>query len=544
MFAISPQLSKIVLALLLLTPWFSLYQKILFPHFSQTGFDGSIIILVELIFIIFVAVFGKHPKPTKDGLYLLLAVSGWHITGFISAYLGEHFYPSLIKQIEYLIHCIFAYSAWIFLSQTQKQERMAWFLVFTFIWVIYYILGAWSITEDTFNFNWVHGTPMFNNIRHLGYLQVAVLPFLLLPLIANKNYKYLTCLFLLTVFWSSVIWSGARSTFLASILLSISLIWFYKQERRALSIMMIASLIVGWLNALQFPSNSSSMDPYRLLFLESRVGNADLNNIADLNKISSGRIEIWSEILTSLWPNHFLVGHGADNYSFMKPLINFNVSQAHNTFFQLLSGVGVVGMISITLAHLFSINLWLKIQATKINIIARFSFIGVLCASMLDGHFYHTFSLLWIMIILSLCFPHPQSKQETTRKRFIMPILIISASCILIFNLQKHWQSYIQQQFPLEYAEQLKIVQSYPSFYRPTEWIYREESKQELRSQAIELGKTIGPRHCNFHLIEFMEAPESNLDSLENGLASTCSKSELVNVKNERIQKYLNKGVE
>ncbi len=166
MFTISPQLSKIILSALFLLPAFSLYIKILIPYLAQTGFDGAAIVCFEIVFIVFIALFGQHPKDiSRNGLYLIAAICFWHILGIISALLSDHFYVSLIKQIEYAVHCLFAYSAWVFLSQTQKAEKMSYFLIFTLVWVVYYILATWHSHPDAYHHDWALGTPMFNNIR-------------------------------------------------------------------------------------------------------------------------------------------------------------------------------------------------------------------------------------------------------------------------------------------------------------------------------------------------------------------------------------------
>tara|TARA_B100001063_G_scaffold110415_1_gene103077 strand:+ start:403 stop:2028 length:1626 start_codon:yes stop_codon:yes gene_type:complete len=536
MFAISPQLSKILLAFLLLTPWFSLYQKILFPHLAQTGFDGAVITLVELIFIIFIAAFGKHPRLTKQGALLLAALVGWHVSGVISAYLSEHFYSSLIKQIEYLVHCMFAYSVWVFLSQTQKQEKTAWFLVFTFLWIIYYILCAWYINQDPYNYNWVQGTPLINNIRHLGYLQIVILPFLIFPIINNHQSKYLISSLLLIIFWTSVIWTGARSTFLASIGLSMIMIWFYRDNRKEIAISLVLSSIIGWFIALQFATSSASMDPYRLLFLDSRVEQASIN------QISSGRLDIWLGLLEATWHKNIWFGLGPDTYSYIRPLINSQVSQAHNTLIQLFSGIGIFGISFIVMTVVAILRIWSASKSNNITNIARLSLIGVLSASMLDGHFYHSFSLVWIMIVTALGFSPPKHILDETKKRFILPLLIIATCTLCLPSIQKHWHTYIQQQFPLEHKEQIDAVASFPSYYHPIEWIYSDQTKPELRKEAIDLGQKNGPRFCNYYLIEFLESDLNNQKLLENNLIRNCSLSELRATENPEILKLLNKG--
>lgn len=536
MFTISPQLSKTILAFLLLIPWFTLYQKILFPHFAQTGFDGQIILLAEIIFISFVVIFGQHPRLTKNGAYLLAAITFWHISGFTSAYLSEHFHASLIKQIEYLIHCMFAYCVWVFLRQTQKQERMAWFLIFTFVWAIYYIYCAWHVNEDAFNHNWVQGTPMFNNIRHLGYLQTLILPFLLLPLLSEQKSKYIVIFSLLSIFWASVFWSGTRSTFITSLLISAFICLYFKNERKNLSILFISSLIVGLLIALQFKTNSASMDPLRLFFLSS-----DISEDVSVNSLSSGRLDIWIKLFSETMSRSPWLGLGANPYAYIYPMINSSVSQAHNTFIQMLSATGLIGVSLLAVIFFYTLKIWITSKANLLTMLARISIIGVCFNSLMDGHFYHTFSLVLVMITLALSFhSQPDNQNRKSLKKHLLPSIIIILVPICIYPLQKHWETYIQQQFQLEFQEQIDIVAGFPSYYRPTEWIYNEQSKPNLRQAAIKFGQQHGPRFCSYYLFEFMEANSEKQLHLSRNLKKYCSTSELAHTNNDAILKLIN----
>jgi len=170
--------------------------------------------------------------------------------------------------------------------------------------------------------------------------------------------------------------------------------------------------------------------------------------------------------------------------------------------------------------------------------LARVSFLGAAMASMLDGHFYHTFSLAWLMIILAVSFnPAPSEKFEQSYKNSTYAIIIILVFCV--FFLQKHWNSYIQQQFPLTHESQLESVIEFPSYHRPIEWIYSQYSNPDLRSKALSFGQENGPRKCNYYLLEYLDAPESATSSAKQNILNLCTTYEIQKTQNTELIELL-----
>ena len=533
MYPISPQLNKILLAFLFLLPAFSLYIKIIWPHLAQTGFDGTAIICFELIFILFIAVFGKHPKNiSRNSYFLIVALASWHVLGVISALLSDHFYASIIKQIEYAIHCLFAYSAWVFLSQTGKTEKMSFWLIFTSMWTVYYILSAWHSHPDAFHHNWVNGTPMFNNIRHLGYLQIGILPLLFLPLLINKPHKHLTTLLLLTVFWASIIWSCSRGTFLTAVILTAVLATFFSHKGRAIISLSIIAFFLGWLIAIQFPSESPSLDTLRLLFLNFN----DAQSL-DVNQLSSNRIDIWKLTLINMWQHNALLGFGADGFRYITPLLVPNIVQPHNSPIQFLSEFGLIGFSVLLGVVFFILKLWSENPGTTVNKLARFCLLAIGIGSLLDGHFHHTFSLLLIACLTALSFAKSSYSSQGSSNT-LSAFFLLALSVAFIWPMQKHWQTYIAQQSPLINEFQLKEVESFPSYYSPMIWLYGFNFSSELRLQAIKFGQLNGPKQCNYYLIEYSESQEiETQNALLIPIRQICSKAELNNTNNPEFIK-------
>jgi hypothetical protein len=535
MVSLSPELRKALLFILFLIPWFSLYQKHFFLSFNQTGFNGQIITLAEIIFVIFIAIFGRHPSFNKRGFILLAFISLWHALGFLSAYMGEHFYPSAIKQIDYIIHCLFAYSSWVFLSQTKKQEKMAWFLVATLMWVIYNIAAKYYRIPESYDLNWVKVTPFFNNIRHFGYIQMAILPFLFLPLILRKQYGFIITLLLLSIYWASVIWASSRGTFVASCIVSFILIAYFSGFRKNLVRISVLSILLGAIIAFQFPSDSPSMSPFRLIFLDVSLKDSTLNST------SSGRTDMWLTTLKNMWEINPYLGLAADGYRHINPYILKDTIQPHSGPIQLLSEYGLIGALCFMLIVITIINIYRKAPSSKINLISRFSLTGVILASAVDGHFYYNFSLLFISLVLALSFSSVKAKlMNEASQRIIIPITILIIAFALLIPLSKHWASYIEQQFPLTDEIQLTNVMAFPSYYRPNYWISDFSSDSILRSKAIKFGQQNGPDKCSFYQIEYFENIgnqdySEELKALLKSIDKNCSDYELLKTNNKEL---------
>ena len=393
MFTISPQLTRLLLGLLFLLPWFSLQQKSFFPFLVYSGFDGELIILCELMFTIFIAFFGKHPAFNKQGVLLLFLLSCWHISGVTSAALSDHFHASLIKQVQYIIHCLFTYSVWVFLRQYGKHQIMATALIVAFLWAVISLIVKWNKIEIPYSFNWVNGTPFFNNIRHFGFIQIAVLPFLYLPIFSSLTYKKTVTLVLLIVFWGSVIWTGSRGTFFSAIIISLLIAFYFTGRKRELLNLFTISFLTGWIIALLFPVESSSLNPYRLLFLNFE------NGITSSEQLSSGRTEIWLRTLAVMWQHNPLFGLGANGYTYISPSIWPDSVHPHSGPVQLFSEFGILGFLSLLFTVSACLKTWLQYKANSVQLLSRIGIIGICIGSMVDGHFYHHFSLLFLSLI-------------------------------------------------------------------------------------------------------------------------------------------------
>lgn len=521
MFAISPQLAKVLLGLLFLLPWFSLQQKNFFPFLVYSGFDGELIILCELLFTIFIAFFGKHPALNKQGASLLFLLSCWHMSGIISATLSDHFHASLIKQIQYITHCLFAYSVWVFLRQHGKHQFLATALVTSFLWVVTSLILKWEHIEDPYSFNWVNGTPLFNNIRHMGFIQMALLPLLYLPFFSTLKYKKAITLILLIIFWSSVIWSGSRGTFFSAIIISLLVSFYFKSKRNELLPLTLIAFIFGWIIALQFPVDLSSLNPYRLLFLNFESG------ITSSEQLSSGRTEIWLRTLSEMWRHNPLFGFGANGYTYVSPRIWPDSVHPHSSPVQLLSEYGIIGFLSLIFSAVAIIQNWIKFKSNNLQLLSRFGIIGICIGSLVDGHFYHNFSLLFISILLALSFSFKPPENPSRKTSMAIGFCILFICIGLSLPIQRHWQSFMLQQTSLSDQEQLDTVINFPSFYSPSTWLTDFNADPRLLQQVLVFGQEIGPYHCKYFKQELaLYSSQNKSDSFLKSMRKACNRSE------------------
>ncbi len=519
MFAISPQLAKVLLALLLLIPWFSLQQKAIFPFLVYSGFDGELIILCELLFSIFVAVFGKHPPFNKNGLLLLVFVICWHISGLASAVVSEHFHASLIKQVQYLVHCVFAYSTWVFLRQHGKHNLMAVALIASFIWILISIAQRWLDLEDPYSFNWVRGTPFFNNIRHFGFVQIAILPLCYLPILSKYRFKKYFTLLLLSLLWGSLIWASSRGAFLSAVIISLIIPIYLNHKKKELFYLFTVAFLIGWIIALLFPVESGSLNPFRLLFLNS------VDYIVSSEPINSARIEIWIRTLTTVWQHNPFFGLGANGYIYVSPHIWPDSVHPHSGPVQLLAEFGLIGFTVLLGSVWVCINTWKQEKATDIQLVSRIGLIGVALASVVDGQFYHNFSLLFISILIALSFSYSKPNDHSSKLKYIPATSSLILCFILIWPIQLHWQTFLLQQVPLNDQQQLDQVKSFPSNYNPSTWLTGWNVEPALIKQALKLGQETGPYRCKYFRQEYSTTNMlKNNDIFMQKMSDSCGK--------------------
>lgn len=532
MFSASPAMTKAILAFLFFLPATGLYLKILFPSLAANGFQDWVLIPLELVFIAFVCIFFRHPKLGKTGLGILVCLILFHLFGLLSAYFSSHFHASLMKQTEYLVHMLFAYSVWVSLLNTQRHEKLIWVLLITFVWVHYYILAAWHSNPDAYYYNWVSGTPMFNNIRHLGFIQIVIFPFLFAPMLWKIKHGNIISFILLCIFWTGVIWSSSRGTFLASIVAYLFLLYCYKNNIKALLYIGLISFFTGWWLAFQFPSESASLDPWRLLFMAE----ADAGRV-DINSASSGRTGIWFDTIKAAFIHNSLLGLGADGYRYIIPHIFQNTAHPHSGSVQLLAEHGIIGSALIigVIVFLFQFRKN-ESEVNKYQSLAVVSLAGTLLGSGVDGHFYYANTVLLVAISLALYVPARELTPQSDSPQHIsksQPILICLLSIFLLYPVSKHWGTYIEQQFPLLDKKQLETVESFPSHYLPIKWMSSSIYDPNLKQEATYLGQRVGPRHCNFFLLDYeVSGPK---DSIIQSITKTCRKDEIIKYGDEKL---------
>ncbi len=253
---------------------------------------------------------------------------------------------------------------------------------------------------------------------------------------------------------------------------------------------------------------------------------------ATIEQLSSGRTEIWIRTLSAMWQHNPLFGLGANGYIHISPHVWPNSVHPHSGPVQLFTELGIIGFTALVLCILTTLKIWSKNPSTKLQLIARIALMGISIASLVDGHFFHNFSLMYIAILIALSFSFNNSGVLAARSNLASAVGTLIISLSLLVPIKLHWQSFLLQQAPLTDQEQFNAVSEFPSHYSPSIWLTDWNIEPELLTQAIKLGQKIGPNQCKFYQQESstlnkQDIPKSLL--IKTKLACEIKKMETLN---------------
>lgn len=205
---------------------------------------------------------------------------------------------------------------------------------------------------------------------------------------------------------------------------------------------------------------------------------------------------------------------------------------------QLFSEYGVIGFSVLLCVLAATIQLWINRPSTTINKLARIALLAVAIGSLVDGHFYHTFSLLLISLLVALSFNKAKTTSGSTKQSLCFSFTTLAIVSIFIWPISQHWSTYLEQEFPIMDDSQLEQVASFPSYYRPMYWLYHSASNPELRTKAIKLGQKHGPNKCNYFIVEYLDLQNIEKQKLLiKSIKQVCSKVELNRSQNSELAK-------
>lgn len=369
-------------------------------------YDKKRVSQILFIFIIFILFFGS----IKLSLQVKLLFTLVFIIGFISVLLSNNFLYSTLQ----LTHAFLLVHLIIFGMYIQTRVNS----IFRLLFFSNLFLVCMSILNYSFFlldrsvpviFDILYG---FNNIRFFNQFQVICLPIILYFTLHLKLSRVASILLTLNLLLFLI--SGARGAMLSSLLmlfigLSINLV-----SRRALIKLVQCSVIAGLIFCLYINFHSKT----EIAAYTFRV-------------TSSGRIDIWSNLLLKLEWLNLVIGNGPGLY-FIDEL-KLKLSHPHNSILQLIYNWGGVATFIILLA---SAKLFIKCLAHINHKIPDPQFnccfliiTNSLCYSLFSGVLVmplpQTFLFIFLGILIGFTSPKPKRNKRSNKKLFLM--LIIAA---------------------------------------------------------------------------------------------------------------------
>ncbi|MBU2708668.1 O-antigen ligase family protein [Zooshikella marina] len=406
----------------------------------------AIICIIELTTIIHFQSTNHH--STRLPKWIIVSFSIWVISTIVSTVLSVRFYFSLITQLEWFTHAVFAFVLAQHLNK-QQWDKLITAIPFALVCTAIFYVYRWFTLEDPYTFNWINATP-FTNIRQLGYFCtvsaiISQFSYLLCKNTSRKKLWFISCI----VSVSFLIWTAGRGAFYSYLLTIILAIIILPNYRSKILTSTFISLLFGFLIAYMGTTDSTA------------------GNINHLSKMSIAvRIGMWIETLQSLSSfKTLLFGYGVNTYQVTCK--NFVFMQPHNAIVQALHDWGTIGTVSfLSLIGYILINTLLKIYKKTIEshtqIIAFFAAVSLCLHSLNAGVFYHSYSILVFALCIAYLLPISLNNKQpilTTAYKNLCSGIVILLFCLHLTNT--YWL--IRPVIPAPNSFTATMVRSFPS---------------------------------------------------------------------------------
>jgi O-antigen ligase len=375
---ISPLLFTYSNTSLLVNYWTSIEQLI----FSLIMLPEAIILFVaaikeSLIFRIFCFV-----------MFLMVMVWACHYIPILGIYRGWVY----VAQLMF----IFGFLAWLHVNDEKGLEWVYYLkllsLIGTCVYFFYVYLGA-DLLEWRRN---IKGhPPLYRHLRHMNY-DLAFLIGLSAWMIFRGRIAHYLAFPIFFILGFLTLWTGGRGQWVA--LLALLVLSFMNRSFRAnLKKYMVIpfGLFSGGL-ALVLSGET------HILFNSLTRSAAD----ATINRISSGRLSIWSRSIEAL-DGSWLFGAGPDAFIRLG-VMGSNIVQPHNFVVQFLLEFGVIGSLAIFLIFGYLLFKCLKIvigrSSSLADVVLAALVISIPVFSVFDGLFYHIMPLSMFLMVSAYFF--------------------------------------------------------------------------------------------------------------------------------------------
>lgn len=369
-----------------------------FINISISIINNYNIALISIIFpIILFYLYDKKNISTKTILTAIIAIIAITIS-----YLTNLESSTSYRYLSIIMSVVLGFSIYVWLS-TEKTEAIHITLrsvllatgIYFIVWLVH-----WFSLEDAYLYDWTRKTPLFRNVRHLGYLLLVSSIVCVWFYIIEKNVKH--ALIALTIFTISIFllcWSGSRGAILST-LVGIFILATLSSKKQFFSLTL--AIIAGALISLLFPVKDKALG-----LLPSIARSSE--SLGSINKLSTGRFTIYQDTMNWIYQKPFF-GWGPD--AFIALNIKPGFVQTHNGLLQILLEGGIIFSAIIVGIILYVLLCALKLlfkpshansnDDDKLLMLGLALTLSLLAHSVFDGIFYHGSPLTFLVFSLAL----------------------------------------------------------------------------------------------------------------------------------------------
>lgn len=371
---------------LVFTLIFSIFLAVFFLFYSFTFFDGYnnkrqlqvLIVIFSQFLLLYPPFFSQYFSvifsiPLINQLVLLFFV----LSGAVSISFGDHFLYAWGDWLHYLL-LINMVVVWVAVFKFWSRLKLILLMVllagFCFLIIDFLVACIISLLFDGFlTAHLVY--PSFGNIRFVNQIHVQLIFVVIaLSLVFPKSFqKWFSCIVGLTVFMLLV--GGARGAILAISFVVVFIRFIPNQSLKRLSINLLKAFFLGAAFYLVYIIYEYSAQQESVSSGLFRSG-------------SSGRLSIWSEVVSGIVRNPF--GIGSFHYGSFTNV--FPHSHPHNIWLQFFIEWGWIAGVS----FLFLLSSFLICLVKKIKVESDFIKLAIGC-SILSGLLYSMLSGVFVM---------------------------------------------------------------------------------------------------------------------------------------------------
>lgn len=297
---------------------------------------------------------------------------------------------ALLSLISWLIHGLFAISAWFLFKRWQGNWQSDFVDAMPLGSAIFALTigGFIAFVGITTDYDWVSSLPGFPHIRHSGYFLMPAMALSAGAIALSTGNRRLLHMVLLAINFGFAIWIGSRGPLMifAGMLALAFAVFAVMRNPRAIAAIALALGIGAVLSQVVPTPGHSSFN------VVSRVSGSDTQSV---DKLSSGRTEIWRDTLQAI-VDQPLVGHGGNQFRLQIPAAKETYNHPHNSVLQFAYEWGSIGACAmLILLAMLGVRL---LRATFANPAENLAlFLGALSMAMfslIDGLFYYNLPII------------------------------------------------------------------------------------------------------------------------------------------------------